>query len=131
MLTHIIVEQKSRGPNLLPISFLRHLISFYGSSLQTIVPTYLEYVMQSFALNQEQMRGYMQDTLDGLSPFGQFEKLGNQNMAMIENAMKMFAPFYPESSDTTGKRSRVTKPMETTGKVSKTCARNWQKCKTA
>ena len=70
VLTQIIVEQESKGPNLLPISFLRHLISFYGSSLQTIVPNYLEYVMQSFSLNQEQMRGYMQDTLDGLSPLG-------------------------------------------------------------
>ena len=72
--------------------------------------------MQSFALNQEQMRGYMQYTLDSLSPFGQFEKLDNQNMAMIENAMKMFAPFYPESSDTTGKRSRVAKTNGDDGK---------------
>ena len=116
VLTHIIVEQEGKGPNLLPISFLKHLISFYGSSLQTIVPNYLEYAMQAFAQNQEQMRGYMQDTLDGLSPFGQFEKLGNQNMAMIENAMKMFAPFYPESSDTTGKRSRIAKTDGDDGK---------------
>ena len=111
VLTHIIVEQESKGPNLLPISFLRHLISFYGSSLQTIVPNYLEYVMQSFALNQEQMRGYMQDTLDGLNPFGQFEKIGKQNMAMIENAMKMFAPFYPDCADSTGKRTQAEKAV--------------------
>ena len=115
VLTHIIVEQESKGPNLLPISFLRHLISFYGSSLQTIVPDYLEYVMQSFALNQEQMRGYMQDMLDGLNPFGQFEKIGKQNMAMIENAMKMFAPLYPDCAGSTGKRAQAEKAVSDHG----------------
>jgi len=116
VLTHIIVEQESRGPNLLPISFLRHLISFYGSSVQTLVPNYLEIAMQSFAQNQEQMRGYMQDMLDGLNPFGQFEKIGKQNMAMIENAMKMCAPFYPDCADSTGKRTQAEKAVSDHGK---------------
>ena len=94
VLTHIIVEEEAKGQNLLPISFLRHLISFYGDSLQALVPRYLEYSMQSFARNQEQMRHYMRDTLDGLMPFGQFEEMGKQNMALFESAMKMFTPFY-------------------------------------
>lgn len=95
VLTHIIVEEESKGgQNLLPISFLRHLISFYGDSLQAIVPRYLDYSMQSFARNQEQMRTYMQDALGGLMPFGRFEEMGKQNMALFESAMKMFSPFY-------------------------------------
>jgi len=94
VLTHIIVEEESKGQNLLPISFLRHLISFYGDSLQALVPRYLDYSMQSFARNQEQMRQYMQDAMGGLMPFAQFEDMGKQNMAIFENAMKMFAPFY-------------------------------------
>lgn len=94
VLTHIIVEEESKGQNLLPISFLRHLISFYGDSLQSLVPRYLEYTMQSFARNQEQMRHYMRDAMDGLMPFGQFEEMGKQNMALFESAMKMFSPFY-------------------------------------
>jgi len=94
VLTHIIVEEESKGPNLLPIDFLRHLISFYGDSLQAVVPNYLDHTMHAFARNQEQMRGAMQDALGGLSPFGQFEEMGKQNMAMFENAMKMFVPFY-------------------------------------
>ena len=109
VLTHIIVEQESKGPNLLPISFLRHLISFYGSSLQTIVPYYLECAMQSFAQNQEQMGSYMQNTLDGLNPFCQFENMGKQNIAMIENALKMCGTFFPESANTTGKITEVAK----------------------
>ena len=94
VLTHIIVDEESKGQHLLPISFLRHLISFYGDSLQALVPSYLETSMHSFARNQEQMRNYMQDAFDGLMPFGQFEEMGKQNMAMFEQAVKMFSPFY-------------------------------------
>ncbi len=94
VLTHIIVEEEGKGQNLLPIDFLRHLISFYGDSLQSVVPNYLDFSMQAFARNQEQMREYMGDALGGVSPLGQFEELGQKNMAMFEEAMKMFMPFY-------------------------------------
>ena len=73
VLTQIIVEEESKGQNLLPITFLRHLISFYGDSLQGLVPRYLEHTMHSFAQNQEQMRQYMRYTLQGTLPFSQFE----------------------------------------------------------
>ena len=95
VLTQIIVEEESKGQNLLPISFLRHLISFYGDSLQTLVPQYLEHSMHSFAHNQEQMRHYMRDALDGFFPFAKFEEMGKQNMAMFEKAMSMFTPGFP------------------------------------
>src|ERR1044071_8690381 len=36
VLTQIIVEQESRGTNLLPIGFLRQLIRFYGDSMQRL-----------------------------------------------------------------------------------------------
>ena len=41
VLTQIIVEQEQKGQNLLPTSFLRQLISFYGDSMQFLVPGYL------------------------------------------------------------------------------------------
>ncbi|MGB0682709.1 MAG: polyhydroxyalkanoate synthesis repressor PhaR [Magnetovibrionaceae bacterium] len=93
VLTHIIVEEEAKGQNLLPISFLRHLISFYGDSLQGVVPNYLEQSMQAFAKNQEQMREYVQDAYRGLNPFGQLEEMNRQNVAMFERAMKMWSPF--------------------------------------
>lgn len=102
VLTHIIVEEESKGQHLLPISFLRHLISFYGDSLQAVVPNYLEHSMSAFAHNQEQMRRAVQDAFGGLSPFGQFEEMGKQNMAMFENAMKMFSPFYAAGDGSPG-----------------------------
>ena len=77
---------------MLPINFLRHLISFYGDNLQNLVPGYLEQSMQTFARNQEQMRDYMESAFGGMSPFNSLEDIGKQNMAMFENAMKMFTP---------------------------------------
>lgn len=93
VLTQIIVEEEAKGQNLLPINFLRQLISFYGDSLQVLLPRYLDQSMDSFSGNQEQMRKYMQEALGGMFPFGRFEEMGRQNVAMFERAMQMFNPF--------------------------------------
>jgi len=99
VLTQIIVEEEGKGgQNLLPISFLRQLISFYGDNMQMLVPGYLEYAMRWFSSNQEQMRKYMTDAFGGLFPFGQLNEMGKQNMAMFERAMKMFSPFSFDAS---------------------------------
>lgn len=93
VLTQIIVEEEAKGQNMLPIGFLRQLISLYGDSMQWMVPKYLDYSMQTFARNQEQMRNYFQEAMSGVFPFNAFEEMGKQNMAMFERALKMFAPF--------------------------------------
>ncbi len=93
VLTQIIVEEEQKGQNLLPISFLRQLISLYGDSMQWMVPRYLEQAMGAFARNQEQMRKNLKDAFGGLFPFGGFEEMGKQNMALFEKTMKMFSPF--------------------------------------
>ena len=107
VLTQIIVEQEQKGQNLLPISFLRQLIGFYGDSMQFLVPGYLEQSMIAFARNQEQMRKNLQATF-GIFPFGQFEEVGKQNIALFERALKMLAPPFareekPASADTAAK----------------------------
>ena len=93
VLTQIIVEEESKGQNLLPIGFLRQLISYYGDSLQGLVPRYLDHSMNSFSRNQDQMRSYLQDAFDGLFPFGSLEEMSKQNVALMERAMQMFVPF--------------------------------------
>jgi len=92
VLTQIIVEQEQKGQNLLPISFLRQLISFYGDSMQFLVPGYLEQAMTAFSGNQEQMRNSLRATF-GIFPFGQFEEMGKQNIALFERALKMLSPY--------------------------------------
>ena len=95
VLTQIIVEQEQKGQNLLPISFLRHLIGFYGDSMQFLVPGYLEQAMIAFARNQEEMRNSLRATF-GIFPFGQFEEMGKQNIALFERALKMLSPYARE-----------------------------------
>jgi polyhydroxyalkanoate synthesis repressor PhaR len=99
VLTQIIVEEEAKGQNLLPISFLRQLIGFYGDNLQMVVPRYLETAMSTFADNQERMRSYMQEAFGGLFPFTQFEDMTKTNLAMFEQAMKMFTPPVAGSDD--------------------------------
>ncbi|MCG8490727.1 MAG: polyhydroxyalkanoate synthesis repressor PhaR [Sneathiellales bacterium] len=92
VLTQIIFEEEAKGQNLLPINFLRQLIRFYGDSLQTVVPDYLDMSMRSFSSNQEKMREVMPDNLRENPLYRQFEEMGRQNMAMFTQAMKMFSP---------------------------------------
>ena len=96
VLTQIIVEQEQKGQNLLPISFLRQLIGFYGDSMQFLVPGYLEQAMVAFGRNQEQMRDNLRSTF-GIFPFGQFEEMGKQNLVLFEQALKMLSPYSAES----------------------------------
>ena len=107
VLTQIIVEEEAKGHSLLPISVLRQLISFYGDSLSGLVPCYLEYSMQAFAQHEEQMRSLLQNALDGLFPFQQFEEMGRQNRAFFESAMKIFTPFFRTLQDCSLQESKI------------------------
>ena len=102
VLTQIIFEEESKGQNLLPIKFLRQLIGFYGDSLQSVVPNYLEHSMDAFTQNEEAMRNYMKDAMGGVFSFSQWEEMGKQNMAMFERAMQMFTPFAPNGASGSG-----------------------------
>src|ERR671921_705337 len=70
VLTQIIFEQEAKeGQNLLPITFLRQLIRFYGDSMQALVPSYLEHSLQMLTENQQKFRDQLTTTF-GASPFG-------------------------------------------------------------
>lgn len=86
VLTQIIMEEEQRGPTMLPVNFLRQLISMYGDSMQSMVPHYLEESMESFRRNQEQFREAMAGAFKG----GPFEALAKRNMEVFENATRAF-----------------------------------------
>lgn len=97
VLTQIIVEQESKGQNLLPISFLRQLIRFYGNSMEKLVPSYLEFSMNTLTREQEKYTQQIAETF-GSAPFGNaafeaIQKQALQNMEMFEQALNMFKPF--------------------------------------
>jgi polyhydroxyalkanoate synthesis repressor PhaR len=91
VLTQIIFEEEAKGQNLLPIKFLRQLIRFYGDSLQTFVPGYLDMSMDSFTKNQGAMRDRIAEAMGGGNQM--VENLTRQNLAIFERAMQVFSPF--------------------------------------
>jgi polyhydroxyalkanoate synthesis repressor PhaR len=101
VLTQIIFEQESKtGNTLLPISFLRQLISYYGDQMQMVVPSYLEHSMQAFTEQHSQMREQITrafgDTplVKNISlPIQMVEEQVRRNTEMFQQAMQMFAPF--------------------------------------
>lgn len=93
VLAQIIFEQEGKqGQNLLPITFLRQLIRFYGDSMQMLVPRYLEVSIESLTREQEKFRQQMAQAFGG-SPFGALEDQVRRNMEMFERAFAMFTPF--------------------------------------
>jgi polyhydroxyalkanoate synthesis repressor PhaR len=99
VLTQIIVEQESRGTNLLPIGFLRQLIRFYGDSMQRLVPSYLEFSLDSLTRQQEQYRRRFAHTF-GTAAFEAMQEQVRKNFATFERALGLFSPFTTsESSD--------------------------------
>lgn len=108
VLTQIIVEEESKGQNLLPIQFLRQVISFYGDSLESALPHYLEMSMDRFSRDQERMRDYMIGPFGGSSSQNPFEDMARQNLALFEQAFNVFSPFSKESPKTnTGEEEKA------------------------
>jgi polyhydroxyalkanoate synthesis repressor PhaR len=100
VLTQIILEEDAKGRNLLPIGFLRQLISFYDDQLHAFLPRYLEMSMENFARHQDQIRAYMEQTFGRFFPFGPLEDMARQNLAMFQRAASMFGPFGPAGEGT-------------------------------
>lgn len=93
VLTQIIFEQESKqGQNLLPITFLRQLIRFYGDSMQMLVPRYLESSLELFSREQEKFREQMAQAW-GVGRLGTIEEQVRRNMDMFQRAFTMFTPF--------------------------------------
>jgi polyhydroxyalkanoate synthesis repressor PhaR len=102
VLTQIIVEQESRGTNLLPIGFLRQLIRFYGDSMQKLVPSYLEFSLDSLTRQQEQYRRRFAHTF-GTAAFEAMQEQVRKNFAAFERALGLFTPFTkPDGSTAIG-----------------------------
>ena len=93
VLAQIIFEQENKeGQSLLPITFLRQLIRFYGDSMQMLVPRYLEQSMQSLTSHQDKFREQMSQAFGNVG-FGPMEETVRRNMEMFEKTFAMFAPF--------------------------------------
>jgi polyhydroxyalkanoate synthesis repressor PhaR len=102
VLTQIIFELENKnGETMLPVPFLRQLISFYGDQMQTVVPSYLEHTMAAFTKEQERMREQMtqlfkqtpMDVFKSGSAVKAMEAQVRRNMEVFQEAMRMMTPF--------------------------------------
>ncbi|MBA3837357.1 MAG: polyhydroxyalkanoate synthesis repressor PhaR [Sphingomonas sp.] len=96
VLTQIIMEEESRGASMLPVNFLRQLISMYGDSMQAMVPGYLEASMEGFRRNHAQFKS----AVEGAFAHSPFAEIAKRNMEMIEAATSAFKPSAPGSAAT-------------------------------
>jgi polyhydroxyalkanoate synthesis repressor PhaR len=95
VLAQIIFEQENKaGQNLLPTTFLRQLIRFYGDSMQMVVPKYLEQSIDTLTREQEKFRKQLTNTFSG-TPFAPLEEHVRRNMELFQQTFSMFKPFAP------------------------------------
>jgi polyhydroxyalkanoate synthesis repressor PhaR len=98
VLTQIIFEQEGKeGQSLLPATFLRQLIRFYGDSVQALLPRYLEFSIDRFTGEQQKFRDEIRRAF-AVSPFGNssfdtIEELTRKNLAAFSQALSVFTPF--------------------------------------
>jgi polyhydroxyalkanoate synthesis repressor PhaR len=88
VLTQIIMEEEAHGQNMLPVGFLRQLISMYGDSMQSMVPQFLETSMDSFRKNQKQVQNVIETAITS-GPFGDLAK---QNIDFVKAARDALIP---------------------------------------
>ena len=101
VLTQIIFEQEGKvGQSMLPITFLRQLIRFYGDSMQMLVPSYLEFSIDKFTNVQQKFRDQIINAFGGgplaeptRQVFQSLEEQTRKNMQMFRQALSMFNPF--------------------------------------
>src|SRR5262249_47514376 len=94
-LAQIIFEQENKaGQNLLPTTFLRQLIRFYGDSMQMVVPKYLEQSIATLTQEQEKFRKQIAGALSG-TPFAPLEEQVRRNMELFQQTFSKFMPFAP------------------------------------
>lgn len=98
VLGQIIFDAESRGGGLLPIAFLRQLITLYGGQMQSMVPAYLEYSLASFAREQERLGRQMNHTI-GKQAITAVEEQVRRNMDMFERSVRMFLPYGPNGTN--------------------------------
>jgi polyhydroxyalkanoate synthesis repressor PhaR len=111
VLAQIIFEQENKaGQNLLPTTFLRQLIRFYGDSMQMVVPKYLEQSLETLTREQEKFRKQIAGALSG-TPFAPLEEQVRRNMELFQQTFSMFKPFVPQRSNSAPEPETVPEPV--------------------
>lgn len=88
ILTQIIMEEEANGETLLPVGFLKQIISMYGNSMQSMVPQFLDASMTNFRNNHKQI----QEVLENVVTSGPFGNIAKQNIEFAKAAREALMP---------------------------------------
>jgi polyhydroxyalkanoate synthesis repressor PhaR len=100
ILTQVIFEREEKlGQNLLPITFMRQLIQFYGDGMQILVRLYLEIPIEPLIREQERFRQRDSKSL-GVAALGLVEDQVRQNLKIFERTLAMFETFGRQAQKT-------------------------------
>jgi len=110
VLGQIIFDAESRGAGLLPISFLRQLITFYGGQMQSLVSAYLEHSLSTFAREQEKFGRQLNHAL-GEQTLSAVEDQVRRNMDIFERSVRMFMPYGTDSLNPRGKEDTLARDL--------------------
>jgi len=100
ILTQVIFEREEKlGQNLLPITFMRQLIQFYGDGMQILVRLYLEIPIEPLIREQERFRQHDSKSL-GVAALGLVEDQVRQNLKIFERTLAMFEAFGRQAQKT-------------------------------
>ena len=113
VLTQIIMDEESRGATMLPVNFLRQLISMYGDQMQSVVPQYLEASLEALQRNQSQFR----DAMAGALAANPFAEIARRNMELFSaaapgaNGAAAPAPAHAPAEDTRAELDDLTSQL--------------------
>jgi polyhydroxyalkanoate synthesis repressor PhaR len=117
VLAQIIFEQENKaGQSLLPTTFLRQLIRFYGDSMQMVVPKYLEQSIDSLTREQEKFRKQLTNTFS-MTPFAPLEEHVRRNMELFQQTFSMFKPFVPTRGGMPASEPEAPEPAPDAGNI--------------
>jgi polyhydroxyalkanoate synthesis repressor PhaR len=89
VLTQIIFEQEAKGYNILPESFLKHIIKMYDNNLQNLFSLYLEQAVKEFSRNIEAWENLGNQYKD--QPFSNYTTFMNQGIDFYRKFFELFS----------------------------------------
>jgi polyhydroxyalkanoate synthesis repressor PhaR len=94
VLTQLIFDLESKGYNLLPIEFLRYIISFYDDNLNPIFIKYLQFITQIFCDKENEWSKYLSTynlDISNLAGFKFLEDIAQKQKDIFTQAFNFFS----------------------------------------
>lgn len=111
ILTQIIVDAEAQDGAVLPIPFLRDLISTYGDASRAMLPSYLEQSMRAFQEGHARWMTGLQAAAPQAAPFTDLvQRSVAANIDLFGSTLKAFSAFVPGLASEADARPAAARP---------------------